>query len=54
MDRAFFSKMLNEVCSLILNSGQSLEFEQHSTITVSFTQFAFEYLAQRGYGPTAK
>ena len=54
MDREFFTRMLNDVCSIILNSRQLLEFEQNSRITVSFTQFPFEYLAQRGYGPAAK
>ena len=48
MDCDFFPTMLLVVCSKILNSGQSLEFEQHCTITISFTQFPFEYLAQRG------
>ena len=49
-DIDFFSRVLYEVCSLILNSGQTLEFEEGSILKVTFTDAPFEYMAQRGNG----
>ena len=41
-----FSKIIYEVCALILNSGQSLEFNEGATIKATFTEVPFEYMVQ--------
>ena len=41
-----FSKIIYDVCALILNSGQSLEFNEDSIIRATFTEVPFEYMVQ--------
>ena len=41
-----FSKIMYYVCALILNSGQSLEFNEGSIIRATFTEVPFEYMVQ--------
>lgn len=41
-----FSKIIYEVCALILNSGESIEFDEGSIIRATFTEVPFEYMVQ--------